>query len=689
VNVAPASSGTCGVAMAFYSLLIVSLGAIVTAVSGAQDSPVTKVVQLLNLMHAKLSLDQKEDDEIQTKMECWCNKTKVELLDEINTSEAEVATLKDNVQAFEDDIARITAEIREKDAELANLKETSRQMMDLRSHEHAVFVESENELTEIIGAVDAAVIALQKHNSTAKATFLEVPASRLRPLASLLVEHADTLNRLVTPLQREKLLLFTKSQLGLGKMFAQPYEWNSGEVSGTLTQMLEQFQNQLAGLRETETSQANKTEVAMNQSLNVLLTAQHEVDEKTSLRAAAEHEGALAKKELADMTEILEADKESLVDQEESCAASKEEHNRRQETRHMEIEAVGVAAAKLDSDETRELFGRTFSSSFFQARLATESPADVWDATTHGEFNTNITKNVGLIMSPLIGQLKDLMKVIVDEMQTDTEQRDKCTEMQHSASMSFTITTRVMDDVEAKLVQLNRDVKRITFEEEGVVAAKGALLDSLSKRSKMRVQENAVFMSILSDGRTTKALLGAAKGVLLHFYGDRTALAQHKQLSMTPHDASEKPHGVDGEYERHPQSENVVDMIQVVLDDITVMLAEEIHDEEENQHLYERFVKDTNSAVHANDHTLTELTEEGAKAKLDVQTTNETLSSHTTDFDEASATHKEKWESEGSVGCEHILNNFALRRKAMEEELESYRRAVHVLSGADFGDGPV
>lgn len=660
--------------MAFYSLLLVSFGAILTAVRGAQEGPVTKVVQLLNLMEAKLTLDQKEDDEIQVAMECWCNKTKAELEADIDESEEEIEKLKNAIQEGEKLVAEATDEIRTHDDQLEQLKTTNRQTYGLRSQQHAIFVESEKELTEIIAAVNAAIVALRKHNPTAKAVFLDLPATRLRPLASLLVEHADTLNRLITPSQREELLLFTKSQLRLGKMFVQPYESQSGEVYGTLTQMLEQFQTKLADLRDTENSQANETEIAMNSGLEEAQKTQEQIDVHTLNRANNEKEVALHKFELARIEKVLEADKESLVDEHESCAASEEKHKRRKEIRDKEIRAVSQAADQLSGN--RDLFARTFNPSFFQARLVKELPEQVWDADSRGEeFGTFIT------------HLKELIGDLEVEMQEDTDEKDKCTEKQHSASMSLTSSTRRKDEMLAEQAELEKDVERLIHELKGLAAAASALEELLTKRSEMRVEENSVFQAIVDDQSTTKSLLEAAKGVLLGFYGERTSLvvefAQQKHLSMA-HDAPEKPRGFDGEYERHPQSENVIDTIQEVIDDITVMLAEAKHDEAENQHLYERFVQDTNSALKTNEETKVSLETKQSEAENDLGELTEELNDHIGTMEQEKSNFEE-----GNTHCEHVLKNFDANRKAMEEELESYRRAIHILSGADFRGGAV
>merc|ERR1719168_237320 len=80
-----------------------------------------------------------------------------------------------------------------------------------------------------------------------------------------------------------------------------------------------------------------------------------------------------SKENLEDTKTSLAADEEFLMMLKEKCSTTDSEWEERQKTRQQEMEAVSKALAVLSSDDSHDLFTKTFNPSFVQQEQSMNS----------------------------------------------------------------------------------------------------------------------------------------------------------------------------------------------------------------------------------------------------------------------------------------------------------------------------
>ena len=134
----------------------------------AQESkPIAKVVSLLESMSAKLEEDQKADEDMKEKLDCWCKKNSQEKLDAAEAAREKVEGLTTLVSELGPKIDELGTEIRSATQELNKNKATLETAATIRAEQVKNFKEDEASLTDSINGVEKAKIALNA-SSTAE-----------------------------------------------------------------------------------------------------------------------------------------------------------------------------------------------------------------------------------------------------------------------------------------------------------------------------------------------------------------------------------------------------------------------------------------------------------------------------------------------------------------------------------------
>merc|ERR1719399_965829 len=87
-----------------------------------KTSPVTKVITMLKDMTTQLAKEQEVDDEMYSKMDCWCTTGSKEKTKAIFDGEDKIASLKVVIEEETAAVAQFTGEISQLEAQLAKSK---------------------------------------------------------------------------------------------------------------------------------------------------------------------------------------------------------------------------------------------------------------------------------------------------------------------------------------------------------------------------------------------------------------------------------------------------------------------------------------------------------------------------------------------------------------------------------------
>merc|ERR1719355_238224 len=133
----------------------------------------------------------------------------------------------------------------------------------------------------------------------------------------------------------------------------------SAEIFGTLKQMKEGFETNLAASQKEEMKAQGEYEDVKKGKEEEIAAGTAQIDTKTNELADSDEKNAQSKKLLAETRATLEADTEFLAKLKEQCVIFNEQMVERTKTRQLEIQAVTKATAFLSSDEARSSISST------------------------------------------------------------------------------------------------------------------------------------------------------------------------------------------------------------------------------------------------------------------------------------------------------------------------------------------
>merc|ERR1719456_1454744 len=145
------------------------------------QSPIKRVVSLLNKMKAELEHEAKHEAEMYDKMVCWCETNEKEKTKAIQDADARDKALSSEIESRSARFGSLSTEIEDLKKEIGDLTEALKKATGIREKEAASFAGEEKSLTQALTNIKNAIIILSKHNS-----FLQVSAPVMMSMKTVL-----------------------------------------------------------------------------------------------------------------------------------------------------------------------------------------------------------------------------------------------------------------------------------------------------------------------------------------------------------------------------------------------------------------------------------------------------------------------------------------------------------------------
>jgi hypothetical protein len=201
----------------------------------------------------------------------------------------------------------------------------------------------------------------------------------------MMQKHAPLLEGVLTHSERKVANAFIQAPqdyFDAEPTFKQSYAPQSGEIFGILKQMKETFETNLSASQKEEMANQKAYEDLKAAKEEEIAAGQAQIDSKTQELADTDEKLAQSKQDVEDTKASLSADEQFLMMLKEKCQMTDKEWEERQKTRSLEMEAVSKALAILSSDDSHDLFTKTFNpASFVQTATDASSARDKASAT--------------------------------------------------------------------------------------------------------------------------------------------------------------------------------------------------------------------------------------------------------------------------------------------------------------------
>jgi chromosome segregation ATPase len=694
------------VARVFVLLLVASasIGFSLRVTVDSSANPIRRVVSMLQAMQKKVAAEGEKEKDLMQKFKCYCSSSGGALSESIAAATAKGPAVSSDIEQAEAQQVQLQEDLKQHQADRTAAKKAVNAATALREKEAAAFASEKAEADANIGAIQSAVVALEKGMAGA---FVQTGGAQV--LRRLALSKQDLLDA-----DRQELVAFLSGTQGSG------YSPQGGEIVGILKQMGESMSKSLAD--------ATAAEHAAIETFNELVAAKNK--EEAALTASIETKtqrvGELAvnivqmKNDLSDTQAALLEDQKFLADLDKNCAGKESEYDERVKTRSEELQALAETIKILNDDDALELFKQTLPSaaaSFVQVVGGTTARAlSVVQVVRKTNQNPQLDfialalkgKNAGFekvtkMIDAMIGTLKD-------EQVDDDNKKEYCAKQFDSAEDKQKTLERAVSDAGAAIADAEEGIATVKDEIAALEAGIKALDKSVTEATEQRQKEHAEFTALMSSDSAAKELLGLAKNRLNKFYNkalykappkrelseeDRIAvnmggtapataapggIAGTGVTALAQKGAPPPPPETFGAYAKMSgESQGVIAMIDLLVKDLDKEMTEAQTQEKDSQADYEAAMDDSATKRAQDAKTLTAKT----ATKADLETD---LEAHTAAKGSANSELMATGEYIASLHaeCDWLVQHYDARKEARAGEVDSLGKAKAILAGADF-----
>jgi len=604
-----------------------------------------------------------EDKKIHEKYQCWCKKTVEETTETIENAKSTIGTNEAIEQASASSIASLSVGISELKKELEEKRSTLAGANADRLKSTKEFQETNQELTDAIGALKGAVTVLKKHQS-----FLQVDAKNpeLSTLTNALDRYATTHGEKITPSQRSAVETFLQ-----GPSF-DSYQSQSGQIFGILSEMLAQFEEDQATATTNEEKSAKDHAALVKTLTENIKSMEKSLNKKMVQKAKAEGDKQEAASAIAEGKNTQAAAEDLLAETQKSCEEESTENDTRTKTQTEELAAIAKAIEFLNSDEAHALFGKTFS--FVQTKMQKAAISDkkakmvavisklrAAGVTGASQLLLQTMKIPEGTFTVIITKIDELVEDIKAEMSNDVKERDAAIALMHKLSSEIQELENEKANLSAKLDSLTADLAKLTEELEALNTENAELSDDIKDAGANRSQENAAFQKEQANLAASVEILKKTVNVLASFYEKNSLLQQPAGFKT---------------YDKNAGGNKVLAMINKIITDAEQEQALGINTENAQQTAYEKVVKEMNLTVDANNAQILDKTAVKADKSVKKNETEQALEDNTNNL-----VTKNDALSTAKADSDFLIKNFDLRQEHATNEIEALKEAKAFLQG--------
>lgn len=608
-------------------------------------------------------------------MVAWCRDNTLEKKQAVADGKARIEQLENKVRELGASSARLKVEISLLSAEVEKNQQSVDQAVALRTKQRAQFEAENQDLVNSISAVKSAIEVLSKTKGNGGA-FIQLSRDQLPSLASSLkaqLSHQTALlEGTMTPAEQRLLQAFL--QRGTGP---------SSEIFGILKQMQETFEKNLAGTSKSETENQLAHDELKAAKDTEIRAGQSQLEAKQQELANADAAAAQASQDMVDTKNTLGKDTEFLQVLGQKCEQSDKEYKDRKALRGRETEAVTKALEILSSQGAHALLGRSVSLLQEQSAVThgrRTKAAAVLAAAAKRLNNPQLALLSTTVKLDAFERVKkaidDMVLALIKQQEDEALKRDYCTAEFAKNEQQTEQKQRAKEDLIARSAGLQASIKQVDSEIAALNHDIDELKAQLKKAGEERESSRKSFAAIIADQRGTQDVLKDAIKVLTDFYAAAPAPAKAAGAGLIQVAVAGEPAGFK-EYKNKGESTTVMVLLKQLLEDAKAAEAAAAKSDRDSQAAYEEVVKQTDVGVEAKKMAAADKAKAKAQAEEDVVQTRQSKHGVIQELDQLSDFNAQLHKS-----CDFVVNNFALRETARNQEVEALKQARAILSNS-------
>merc|ERR1719240_1391368 len=646
--------------------LVLATSGLAPAAASATElhaNPIRKVVTMLQDMQKSVEEEGKKEEDLFDKFMCYCSNGDGALKSAIAEGKAQIESLSATAERTAAEKSQLDQEIASHKADREEAQKVIKESTALREKEASEFAATSGDMKSNIQSMSGALDALKKGLS----------AALLQTGVGNVLRNIVRSSPAVRDSEREMLMSF----LDTGDATA----GGSDQIIGIVEQMKETMEADLAEATSKEAEAKASFETLMTSKTAEIESAGKAVEAKTARSGQVAVETVQAKADLEKTEKAVAEDTEFAANLAKNCATKQKEWDERCKLRSEEIEAISDTIEMLNSDDALELFKKTLpsasaASAFIQTSATTRSQMRRASALIRSSMKSDTAhtaqREVMLMalrsgtggFEKVVGMVDGMVGVLEEEQVKDDKTDVWCLAELDKAKDD--IKASEIAELKAGLVELDKSVAEAT---------------------EQRKKEHQEYIDTAAANQAAVQLLGMAKNRMNKFYNPTLYKGPEKkaeedffaQVSASMAQPGPAPETF-GEYKKSEGSSSIIAMMDQMIKDTEMDMAEGKRDEEEGQKDYEETMSD--AATKRSDDSKLIVTKEGEKAEASTQL-EETKESKRTMKGELEIL-EEKTDNLHKT-CDFLIEHYkGIKEERLKEE-EGLKSAKMVLAGAKLG----
>jgi len=684
-------------------------------------SPVTRVVELLKSLSAKVEEESKIEEDLFETFVCWAKS----IISQKTKSNAAAQARSDELKTYIDDLdngrMELTSERAELTKEVEELSSGIEVATQMREKEKKDYEDAKDEMEKAIDALTKAVEVLKSATEGhAEGVLLATQArlesgfeARAREVAAL--SHAVDLGERVLTKGDAMFLLHLLTgevpkvewkKLNRKATFKMDYKARSFKIQDVLAKLLETFASDL--------QEATKKEEAAVELYNKLMESKGA--EKASVQdalAKMEKEGGArgmsreeSKAELDALTDQIANDEKYIEEVTKSQAEKTQEWKDRKVLRAGELGAISKAISILHSDDARDLFKKSFASqdksaSFLQ--VASSSTARAVRAVEvlrvaaregHDDRLSLLAKRAAGASAghfdEVVAAIDTMLEMLQREEDADLAKKEQCEADRAADTREAILLSRAMDELSDTMTADKATIAALTKEIEAKTQTIADIEEDLKQAKEMRDKESAEWKASDADDKAAKELVISSKGVLANFYQENGLMLAQKAKGGAKRQqpfvstAGEAPPPPPATWEAPyggatDEQAGIVSMLEMVAQDIEKDIQNAKAEDGASEALYQKTKTAMETEIQALTTSIGEL--EGTRSDKEGAVQEDTADRLGKGGELGSVMMRI---ADAEPGCDYFSINYPLRVTNRQIEVDGLSKAKVILSGGSF-----
>jgi chromosome segregation ATPase len=499
--------------------------------AASKDAPVAKVLSMISELEAKIITEGQTVQKQYEEFSEWCEDRAANVGHEIKTGQAEVEDLSATISEETARIGSLEAKVETLSGELAKDESDLKAATEIRNREADVFAKEEKDLAESVDMLQRALAILEREMQGGASMLQMKNANSVVEALQAMVQAS-----LINMADASKLTAFVQSAQKAsdddddsGAPAAAVYSNQSGGVVDTIRNLLEKSEDQLAELRNTETTNHNNFQLMQQSLKDEIRFGNQDLAEAKAGIAASNEKKSTAEGDLSVTKKELAADVEAKSTLHHDCMTRASEFEAETKSRGEELRAL-AEAKKIITEATslsQVSFVQVVSELSTSADLANYEVVRMVRDLARKDNSAALAQLASRVSSAMhsrdpFGKIKGLISDMIDKLESeadaDATEKTFCdkelretNEKKDAKTAEIEKQTTRIDQSSAKSATLKEEIATLQSE-------LASLAKSQAEMNKMRAEEKATFDD--SKAELDKAIAGmkAALKVLNEYY---------------------------------------------------------------------------------------------------------------------------------------------------------------------------